>query len=235
MALVLVLAEQLSKYKIKAKETEIELKMHQLYSESFQGLIDNIRIKQHEFDNHINAIYGQHFSNLTYDELVEAQKNYCKVVVKDNRFNKLLAQDNPVIRGFLFGRFVELDKMGIEINYQVSIKELDIGVPAYKLVEILGDLMNNAAEALALDAERHKLFVGIVESDEFYIEVRNESQYIEYDVLEKFFDVGYSKKGENRGLGLYNVKQICEEFKLDIMLQNIEIEGVNWLSFKIWK
>ena len=74
-----------------------------------------------------------------------------------------------------------------------------------------------------------------VESDEFYIEVRNESQYIEYDVLEKFFDVGYSKKGENRGLGLYNVKQICEEFKLDIMLQNIEIEGVNWLSFKIWK
>ena len=235
MALVLVLAEQLSKYKIKAKETEIELKMHQLYSESFQGLIDNIRIKQHEFDNHINAIYGQHFSNLTYDELVEAQKNYCKVVVKDNRFNKLLAQDNPVIRGFLFGRFVELDKMGIEINYQVSIKELDIGVPAYKLVEILGDLMNNAAEALALDAERHKLFVGIVESDEFYIEVRNESQYIEYDVLEKFFDVRYSKKGENRGLGLYNVKQICEEFKLDIMLQNIEIEGVNWLSFKIWK
>lgn len=54
---ILALAEQLMKYRIKAKEAETELKMFKLYSDSFQGLVDNIRMRQHEFDNHINSSY----------------------------------------------------------------------------------------------------------------------------------------------------------------------------------
>ena len=33
-----------------------------------KNLIDDICAKQHEFDNHINAIYSQHFLYETYDE-----------------------------------------------------------------------------------------------------------------------------------------------------------------------
>ena len=76
IVLILILVGQLNKYKIKAKEIETELKMHELYSEPFQGLIDNIRLKQHEFDNHLNAIYSLHLTCHTYEELVEAQNNY---------------------------------------------------------------------------------------------------------------------------------------------------------------
>lgn len=233
--LVLILAWQMSKYKVKAKEAETELKMYELYSESFQGLIDNIKLRQHEFDNHINAIYSQHFSYNTYEELVEAQRSYCESITRENRFNKMLSRDNPVIRGYLYGRFIEIDAMGIEISYQVAIKKIDIGVPIYKLVEILGDLMNNAVEALMGDIDRKRMHVSIVETDGFYIEVRNESPYIAYDMLGNFFSKGYSKKGENRGLGLYNVKRICEEYDLEVAPECIEIDGKNWLSFKVWK
>lgn len=233
--LVLMLAWQLGKYKIKAKEIETELKMHELYSESFQGLVDNIKLRQHEFDNHINAIYSQHFAYHTYEELVEAQKNYCKLITKENRFNKLLSRDNPVIRGFLYGRFIEIDAMGIEISYQVVIKEIDIGVPIYKLIEILGDLINNAVEALMSDENRKKMHVTVMEADKFYLEVRNESSYISYDMLGNFFNRGYSKKGENRGLGLYNVKRICEEYNLEVSPECKQIDGTYWLSFSVWK
>ena len=65
------------------------------------------------------------------------------------------------------------------------------------------------------------------------IEVRNESPYISYDMLGNFFNKGYSKKGENRGIGLYNIKQICEEYGMEIASKNIEIDGSNWLSFLI--
>ena len=44
--LILILADQLNKYKIKAKEIETELKMHEIYSEPFKGLVDDIRLKQ---------------------------------------------------------------------------------------------------------------------------------------------------------------------------------------------
>lgn len=232
---VLILAGQLIKYKVKAKEAEIELKMHKIYAESFQGLIENIRLRQHEFDNHINAIYSLHYSCHTLEELVESQKNYCENITESNRFSKLLTSKNAVVSGFLYKRFTEIDKMGIEVNYHVILGEYNIGMPVYKIVEILGDLINNAVEALGVDNEKNRLYVEIVEKDKFFIEVRNESSYISYDTLNSFFGKDYSKKGKNRGLGLYNIKQICEEYGLEIAAKWTEIDRVGWVSFKIWR
>lgn len=171
----------------------------------------------------------------TYEELVAALDSYGSTIIKENHFHKLLTCGNSVIIGFLYGRFVEFDKAGIEISYQVSIQKLEIGIPIHKIVEILGDLMNNAVEALLADGERRKLHVSVIENDRFYLEVRNESAYIPYKEIGNFFVKNYSRKGENRGLGLYNVKQICEEYGLDIACDNIDIDGENWLSFEICK
>lgn len=225
---------RLGKYKIRSKEIETELKMHKLYADSFDNLIDKIRLKQHEFDNHINTIYSQHYIYDTYDKLVEAQKNYCQLVISENRFNKLLISGNPVIIGFLYGKFIEIDRMGIDISYCVDIKELKTGVPVYKLVEILGNLIGNAVDFLVLSKVYNNLFVRIVENEEdFTIEVRNESNYFNYTEIELFFVKGYSKKGKNRGMGLFHVKNICDEYKLDLSCRNIEIEGKNWIEFTI--
>ncbi len=232
---IFVLAGQLNRYKIKAKEIETELILQEMYSESFKGLIESIRLKQHEFDNHINTIYSLHYSCCTYEELVKAQKNYCEQIIRNNRFNKLLAQDNAVIRGFLYAKFNEIDRKGIDVDYQVALDKFDIQIPIYKVVEILGDLINNAVEALEMDNDRNKLYVEIVRADIFIIEVRNESPYIEFDVLKSFFRKDFSKKGENRGLGLYNVKQICEEYSLDLSPKWTEINGRGWLIFRVQK
>ena len=219
---ILILGAQVGRYKIKAKEIETELKMHKLYAGSFQGLIENIRLRQHEFDNHINTIYSQHYIYETYDELVKAQDTYCKVISKDNRFNKLLKASNPIISGFLYGKFVELEKLGVEIEYHIKIRELDIGIPIYKIVEILGDLLNNAVEAMEKVEGTRKLYVSLVEDEKFAIEVRNESPYIDYNEIDKFFVKGYSSKGGNRGLGLHNVKNICIEYSLKIYCENVK-------------
>lgn len=228
------LAAQLSKYKIKSKEMETELRMHKLYAASFQNLIESIRSRQHEFDNHINAIYNQHYMYKTYEELVNAQKDYCLAVTTENRFNKLLTSGNSIIIGFLYGKFVEIDRLGIKVSYKVSVDELDVGVPVYKLVEVVGNLINNAVEALELQEVKKGLFVSMIEiNDEFEIEVRNESELISYNEIDDFFSKGYSRKGEKRGLGLYNVKNICNAYKLHLFCQNKTIDGENWLCFTI--
>lgn len=235
IACIFILAIQVGKYKIKTKEIETELKMHQLYSDSFQGLIENIRLRQHEFDNHINTIYSQHFIYETYEELVKAQEAYCKVISKENQFNKLLKASSPIIAGFLYGKFIEIDKLGIDIDYCVKIKELEIGIPVYKIVEVLGDLLNNAVEAIERNEEINKLYVCLNEDENFTIEVRNVSPYIDYDEIDRFFVKGVSSKGKNRGLGLHNVKNICSEYGLNIYCENININNINWLSFKVIK
>ena len=83
IVLIVITAIDIGRNKIKVKEAEAELRLHKLYEASFQELIDEIRGRQHEFDNHINAIYSQHRLYKTYDELVAAQQKYCDVIVED--------------------------------------------------------------------------------------------------------------------------------------------------------
>lgn len=225
---------KIGKYKIKSKEVEIELKMHKLYANSFDNVIDNIRTRQHEFDNHINTIYSQHYIYNTYEELVNAQKNYCQLVTTENQFNKLLFSGNRIIIGFLYGKFVDISKFGIDISYHINIGEMQLGIPIYKFVEILGNLIGNAVEALISKKMYSKLYVDMEEKNSiFSIEVRNESNYISYADINLFFIKGYSQKDENRGLGLFHVKNICDEYKLNLLCQNKEIDGINWISFTI--
>ncbi len=234
ISLIFVLAGQLAKYKISSKEMEAELKMHQLYADSFHNLINEIRLRQHEFDNHISTIYSLQYTCKTYEDLVNAQKEYANEIMKENRHNKILTVGNPLLIGFLYGKILEIEKRGLEIAYQISIDDLNVGVPIYRLVELLGNLIKNAIEALS-NSTRHKaLYIEIIEIEGvFKIEVRNKSEYIDYIEIEKFFKKGFSIKGNKRGLGLYNVKNICSEYSLTLYCDNKTINNENWLSFII--
>lgn len=230
--LVTIIVVDIGKHKMQVIETKAELKLHKLYEESFQKLIDDISAKQHEFNNHINTIYSQHFLCDTYEELVDVQRKYCSDIVVSNKYNKLLSKGNSIVLGFLYGKFTEAEGRGINVTYKVSIDELQSDIPIYKIVEILGNLINNAIEALEKDDTLNKMEVVVLEKEnQIRMEVNNECKDITYSMLQNFFKKGYSKKGEGHGYGLYNVKRICEEY--GILIENtIEQRGEKtWLRF----
>lgn len=234
VAFIGFLVIQLGKYKINAKEIETELKMQKVFADSFQGLIENIRMKQHEFDNHIHTIYSQHYMYDNYEDLVNAQKEYCHAIEQENHYNKLLRKGNPAVLGFIYFKFLELERDGIKIGYKIHIRELEIGVPVHKIIEILGNLIKNAAEALRQRDKDRRFFIQMIETEDgFDMEVRNISDDIPLEELGRFFNKGYSSKGNERGLGLYHVKKICDEYKLNIQCANKSVDGENWLSFII--
>lgn len=205
---------------MKTKEMEAELRLHKLYEESFLGLINDICAKQHEFDNHINMINNQHHVYHTYEELVEAQKKYCKAIEDDNSFNRLLSKGNSTVLGFLYSKFTEAKKRGIEVEYKIRIGDMESNVPIHKVIELLGDLLNNAIEALETWDDTNKLKVLMIEQPfEIAIDISNECKDINQEKIQEFFRKGYSEKGKGRGYGLYNVKKICEEY--DIVLEPI--------------
>lgn len=234
IVLIGFVAVDIGKHKLKVKEAEAELRLHKLYEQSYQSLIEDIRARQHEFDNHINTIHSQHFLYDTYEGLVEAQEKYCNEIVKENYYNKLLSKGNPVILSFLYSKFKEAEKRGVDVSYRIAIKDLECNVPVYKIVELLGNLLNNAMDALNADDECDKMSVVMTEYDDrIRIEIANECKEIDYDKLQDFFKKGYSEKGENRGYGLYNVKKICEDYHVELECVIKEIDEQEWLFFEM--
>lgn len=220
--------------KVKMKEFQAELKLHKLYEKSFQNLIDDIRAKQHEFDNHINTIYSQHFLYKTYDELVNAQKTYCKNVTEENRFNKILSQGNKTVLAFLYGKLTEAEKSGVKVNYKVNIGELESKLPVHKVIELLGSLLDNAIEALKGEEKLTGLELIVLENQsEIMIRVSNECGELHYSDIQNFFKKGYSGKGRDRGYGLYNVKKICDEYGVKIEANLDEQEEKRWIHFTL--
>ena len=47
------------------------------------------------------------------------------------------------------------------------------------------------------------------------------------------FQLGYSEKGKERGLGLYSLKKLVENNKGQLVVENIKEGDRNWLSIKV--
>lgn len=221
-------------FRIKRVEMDAELKCYNTYIHAYEELIDIVRMRQHEFDNHLNSIISLQYTTDNYEALKNAQTLYIHEIQSDNRYNKLLKEGNPFFIGFLYGKFQSLSKEGVDIDYQVRVRNLEgYGLPVYKLIEIANDLITNAAEALA-QAEEKRLSVTVLEDGErFVLEVKNRGEVLDPEYISKCFDKGTSSKGDGRGYGLYNVRDICDRYRLELAFSNQDRKGKNWVCFQI--
>lgn len=234
MVLIIILCIHGLLYRIKYQEKQAELEAYKTYSAAFSDLITQIRARQHEFDNHISALCNLHYICKDYDELVQEQSKYAKDVISNNRFHKLLVSGNPVIAGFLYGKLSSIQEQGIEVTYTFHISEFTSKIPVYLVVELVGNLLKNAVEAVKTQQVEKQIHLSCTENEnEFCLGVRNRSEKIPLDEIGRFFEKGYSSKGSGRELGLYNVKEICEKYGVDIVCDNTEIDDKNWFLIEL--
>lgn len=88
---VLIVRWQQEKYEKLSKEREYEI--HKTYDGVYTQLLDSMRKKQHDFHNHITAIYSHHLMAKDYDTLVALQKKYCDEIMEENRYARLLSHN----------------------------------------------------------------------------------------------------------------------------------------------
>lgn len=235
VVITFLLAGAWEKNRTKVREKEKELHAYEIYTETYRELLDMIRMRQHEFDNHLQTIISLQYSYLQYNDLVEAQQKYIGDIKKSNKYNKLCRKGNPIFIGFLYGKLSVLEQKNIFVKCRIDINNLDMDMPVYRFIEIVSNLLNNACEALQgpIDVEEPVWLIVNETTEEIYTEVLNRSEPIGMNYLSSCFQKGKSSKGAGRGLGLYNIRLICEEYKAVISCENKLIEQKNWISFTI--
>mgnify|MGYP001066159249 CR=1 FL=1 len=231
---LLVLLVKWNLTQTRAEELEEKLKITESSKKEYNQLLVNVRLRQHELRNHLSAIFSTHYTYKTYEKLVKAQQEYCNRISRENKYNSLLLIGDNVLAGFLYGKFQEMEADGINVNYKVGVQIKNCSVPVYHLIEMLGILLDNALEAVKDTTWDRTVYFILAEKENMYqFSVQNRTQYISYSDIERLFQLGWSEKGAGRGIGLYHVKCLCDEYNCDIGCKNIEMNEENWIEFDL--
>lgn len=212
-----------------------EIQMYEMYTKAFEETVMTIRIRQHEFENHINAMKSLNYTIKNSEELALLQEEYCEKVLEGGKINKLLKLNmNPVVIGFLYSKFTNAEEKGISVEFQIHPINIAEKMEIYEFIEMVGILFDNAVEALSHSEKRMIIFKLIQEKDSvFLLEIANASRIYRNEEFEMFCVNGYSSKGENRGIGLTRVKEIAQRNKAEILIQNANYNSENFISFKV--
>ena len=211
-----------------------ELDSYKIYLPIVEELIDQVRIRQHNYDNEIQSICSLPLTCKTYDELTDALNRQIEVHNASCIDANLLKISHKLLSGFLYSKITEAKNKGI--NIQLSIEEycIQTRVLEYELVEMCGILIDNAIEATA-PGESIYVFLNSANS-RFIFTVENPSAVIDAEKQLKMFQKNYTtKSSENgqRGLGLYILKKNISEYNGAIVLENKNVNGKNFVSIQI--
>lgn len=199
-------------------------------SMQYEELLTNIRMRQHEFKNHMTAIFSAHYTHKTYEKLVNVQEQYCNQLLCENKYNNLVFLGNNVLVGYLYGKFQEAEIKGIQVKYDINTRVDDIRIPTYHIVEMLGILFDNAEESLIEDCDRTIYFMVEREQGKYEFSFMNPWPYVSYDEISNWFMMDKSGKGVGRGVGLYHLKYLCDKWNCEIECKNIERQHQNWIK-----
>ncbi|KFI38065.1 hypothetical protein HY02_09030 [Peptococcaceae bacterium SCADC1_2_3] len=177
-----------------------------------------IRAQRHDYLNHIQTIYG-----LLQIGHTEAASEYLTEIVSEARFaSQIMFLKKPEVNALLQRKTVQARNQGIafELNIQTDLTYLRAS--AYDLNRILGNLIDNAFEAVVLlHPDQRQVKIEIYNDESYYgIKVINTGPEINQKVIQTMFEPGFTTKGEGRGMGLYIVKNIVDLNDGEIMVSS---------------
>ena len=217
------------------KRQEEELKIYELYIHPLEELTKDIRARQHEFDNHMNAILNMHVTIDNYEELVQAQSAYCKEIYESKEISTsaLLRISDKILAGFLYSKLLGAPGYA-DVEIQVLSQQISTSVSEHNLVEILGTLVDNAFEAATPELPTVEMVLDS-RNDKLIFMIRNQVQGLTMGDISRFFQKGYTTKdnSECRGLGLYQANMIAQQFGGEITVELTEGEESQEICFRV--
>ncbi|NLV21227.1 MAG: GHKL domain-containing protein [Syntrophomonadaceae bacterium] len=115
----------------------------------------------------------------------------------------------------------------LEINQQSNLAALH--VPSMELVTVVGNLLNNAMEAVEdLTPALRTVTFKIYEKSGLYIFQTQNPGYMPPDVKNKLFELGFSTKPGDRGTGLASVKYQVEKHNGMILVSSNPEKGTRF-------
>ena len=199
-------------------------------------LVDSMRANNHDFTNKLHVILG-----LIQMEMYAEATSYIQniTMVQRETISKVMNCINePAVAALLIGKIARAS----ELNVRFILREgcyyspADIHLPSELLVTVIGNLIDNAFEAMnsmSYDGQKELLFGVFSKPGALLITTDDTGTGIAEEHIGHIFENGFSTKGSGRGTGLYQVKTITKNAGGSINVESQEGVGTSFtVSFK---
>ncbi|MBW9154600.1 sensor histidine kinase [Clostridium estertheticum] len=218
----------ISKREEKFKYKQIQLDNLEQYTNNLEILYTDMRKFRHDYINIISSMAAfieerdiegleEHFNKNIYPLNNKMNKNNYKLgLLKNIKLSQ--------IKGLLSGKVIHAQELGIDIILDIVEPITIIKMDIIDLSRCLGIILDNAIES-ALESEKKVIDVALINKSNSVIIVVANTYKGDIPVLSKLFKEGFSTKGENRGLGLSNCKDIIGKYKnisLDTSITDVQ-------------
>lgn len=211
---------------------EAEADVNRIRLQETRQMIDVLRTQRHDFLNQLQVIYG--LIQLGRVEIIKDYINQVNQEVQSSSkiFTSLLHK--PEIAGLIMRKMGQAEAAGVSFSVDIRTDLMLLGVPPLDFARVLGNLIDNALDAVeSVPPEERRIDLRMVEDEGYYeIKVINFRPLIPPESREKIFQKGYTtKKGKGEGLGLYIVKSLVEKNQGKIFVENNEREGTSFTLY----
>lgn len=189
---------------------ENEYKRQMFYVENTQDMLKSINSQRHDFNNHINCLYGL----LKLNKVKEAQEYIERLADELNEFNIVVDAGNPVLTALLNTKLMVAQREKVYMEAEVNLPE-EMGIESIDLSIIMGNLLDNALEACKKVDNEHKYIeidMGIKSSNLIIKICNSKSNDVKVDFSNANGSFTSKEDASNHGFGLNNIRQAVDKY-----------------------
>ena len=166
-----------------------------------------LRAQRHDFMGHLQVVS----SLLEMEEYADAKEYISKVSGDVRSLSTFMRTACVPVNALLRAKSAECGAKGISLTVEARASWDKLPLPGWEMCRVLGNLIDNAADALAGRSDA-RITVTLTESEkECAFTVENNGPDIPKGLLGTLFEAGVSSKGKGRGMGLYISKKILQD------------------------
>jgi len=203
------------KREVESKSREKELKTLIEYNENLESLYKDMRKFRHDYVNILSSMAGY----IEEDDMAGLNEYFNTKIIplgtdmneKNLKIGLLHNIKIKEIKGVVITKMLQAQELGVEITIDIAEAIEKVNLDVIDLSRCIGILIDNALEAAVL-CENGDLEIGFVKRSNSIMIIIVNSILEGAAPIHKIFEKGFSTKGENRGIGLSNLREILSKY-----------------------
>jgi Predicted signal transduction protein with a C-terminal ATPase domain len=223
-------------YRVKLKREAEEKCEIEEYTHIIENMYGETRKFKHDYINMISSLKEyidngeiENLKKFFYGNIVDMDRN---IRWNNSNIDKLKYIKNmPALKGLISTKLINALSMNIDIEVDMIENINYISMNIMDLCRILGILMDNCIEA-AEKCIYPKIWICMVNKNDYIVIVLKNNFSGKKPEIYNIYNKGFSTKGKDRGLGLYNVRCIIDS-KYENVFLNTSIEDKIFIQ-ELW-